>query len=133
MKKSLKIISIIMLLINLMGFLPIIANATWSPSSTISTLDELHGNQTITKPVQDVMGTAINVIRIVGTGISIIMITYIAIKYMSAAPNEKAEFKKSATAFVVGAVIFFAATQLLMLLADFASATISTTISTTVT
>ena len=47
---------------------------------------------------QNVVATIVNTIRIVGTGISIIMLIYIAIKYMSAAPSEKAEFKKSATA-----------------------------------
>lgn len=75
----------------------------------------------ISQTAQDVMGTIIIVIRIVGVGIAIIMTTYVAIKYMSAAPNEKAEFKKSATGLIVGAVVLFATSGILGILADFAS------------
>ena len=39
---------------------------------------------------------------------------------MSAAPNEKADFKKSATGFIVGAVILFASSNILKIIADFA-------------
>lgn len=76
---------------------------------------------------QNVVGTIVNTIRIVGTGISIIMITYVAIKYMSAAPSEKAEFKKSAMAFIVGAVVLFASSQILGVIANFATSNIEGT------
>lgn len=69
---------------------------------------------------QRAMGTAINIIRIVGTGTSIVMLTYMGIKYMMAAPSEKADFKKSAGIFVLGAVLIFAATNILGIIADFA-------------
>ena len=92
--------------------------------SMINDANNLTGNWAptgnVSKNVQSVMGTAINVIRIVGTGISLIMLTYIAIKYMSAAPNEQADFKKSATGFIVGAVILFASSNILKIIADFA-------------
>ncbi len=67
------------------------------------------------------MGTAINTIKIVGTGTAIIMITYMGIKYMMAAPSEKAEFKKSASIYIVGAVLIFAATNILAIIIDFTS------------
>lgn len=61
-------------------------------------------------------GTIIGVIQVVGTGIGIIMLLYIAIKYMMAAPSEKAEFKKTAINFVIGAVVLFAASGILGLI-----------------
>lgn len=61
-------------------------------------------------------GTIIGVIQVVGTGIGIIMLIYIAIKYMIAAPSEKAEFKKTAINFVIGAVVLFAASGILGLI-----------------
>ena len=67
------------------------------------------------------MGTAINTIKIVGTGTAIVMITYMGIKYMMAAPSEKAEFKKSASIYIVGAVLIFAATNILAIIIDFTS------------
>lgn len=71
--------------------------------------------------IQNVLGTIIQVVRVVGTGVAIIMLTYVGIKYMTAAPSEKAEFKKSATAFVVGAVIVFAASNIAVIIAKFAA------------
>lgn len=58
----------------------------------------------------------IGTIQVVGTGIAVIMLLYIAIKYMIAAPSEKAEYKKTALSFVIGAVILFATTGLLELI-----------------
>ena len=78
-------------------------------------------NDGVSDKVKKIMGTLINVMRIVGTGVAIIMITYVAIKYMSAAPEEKAEFKKSAMAFIVGAVVLFASTNILGIISDFAT------------
>ena len=82
------------------------------------------GDGGIVSSTQKVMATAITVIRIVGTGIAIIMITYVAIKYMSAAPQEKAEFKKSAVALIVGAVVLFAGTNILSIISNFATTNI---------
>lgn len=78
------------------------------------------GVPTVDEAAQSVMGTAIQVIRIVGTGVSIVMLSYIGIKYMTAAPSEKADFKKSATIFVIGAILIFGATQILAIVIGFA-------------
>lgn len=72
-----------------------------------------------------IMAIGINVIRIVGTGVSIIMLTYIGIKYMMSSPEEKGEYKKTMTAFVVGAVLVFASTNILYIIANFANSNIS--------
>ena len=74
---------------------------------------------------KNVVGTIINVIRIVGTGTAIVMLTYVAIKYMSAAPSEKAEFKKSATAYIVGAIVLFATTNILSIISNFATTNVA--------
>lgn len=70
---------------------------------------------------QSIMGTIIGVIRTIGIGIAIIMLTYIAIKYMSASPDGKAEFKKSATGYIVGAVVLFATSGILTIIQKFAT------------
>ncbi len=130
-KKIIKIISIILVSI---ATVFILQNATLAASSVGTLLEEVKtdsaswkdadANSNVAKTTQNIVGTAINVIRIVGTGIAIIMITYVAIKYMSAAPSEKAEFKKSATAMIVGAIVLFAATNILKIIADFATTNI---------
>ena len=80
----------------------------------------------ITSTTKKITSTIVNVIRVVGTGMAIVMLTYVAIKYMSAAPQEKAEFKKSATAYVVGAIVLFAASNILKVITDFATKNITT-------
>ncbi len=99
--------------------------AAWNPvtdglNKVDGWVDSASNDGGIANSTQRVVGTIVNVIRIVGTGIAVIMLTYVAIKYMSAAPTEKAEFKKSATAMIVGAIVLFAATNILTVIANFA-------------
>lgn len=57
-------------------------------------------------------------------GVAIIMLVVMAIKYISAAPNEKAELKKGITIYVVGAIVLFAAAGILQVIKNFATANI---------
>ena len=68
-----------------------------------------------------IMGNIIAVIRIVGTGIAVIMIVLLAIKYMSAAPSERADIKKSAIPYVIGAILLFASSNIIGLIRNFAT------------
>ena len=139
MKRMLKFIQAIVIAINLVILFQNVSLATdqvgqtgaaWDPKQMISSADTW-GNGVddggVIQSTQSIVGTAINIIRIVGTGIAIIMLTYVAIKYMSAAPSEKAEFKKSAMALIVGAIVLFAATNILSIIANFASKNITET------
>jgi len=69
---------------------------------------------------QNIIGALINVIQIIGTGVAIIMLVVLAIKYISAAPGDKAEIKKHAVVYVVGAIVLFAATGILQIIKSFA-------------
>ena len=62
----------------------------------------------------------IGVVQIAGTAIGIIMIIMLGIKYMSAAPTEKAEFKKTATIYIIGAIFLFGASGILQMIKEFA-------------
>ena len=66
------------------------------------------------------MGEAVGIVKIIGTGISITMLTVIAIKYMIASAGERAEIKKYAIPFVIGAVVLFGASNILDIIIDFA-------------
>lgn len=60
-------------------------------------------------------------ISTIGVGIAAIMLIVVAIKYMAAAPNDKAEIKKHLVIYVVGAIFIFCCVgivNLLKLLAD---------------
>jgi hypothetical protein len=74
---------------------------------------------------QNVIGALITVIQIIGTGVAIIMLVVLAIKYISASPGDKAEIKKHAVVYVVGAVVLFAASGILGIIKSFAVNNIS--------
>ena len=66
------------------------------------------------------LGGVIGIIQIVGTGIAVIGVIYLGIRYMVSSIEEKAEIKKKAIPYVIGAVIFFGATGILRLIASVA-------------
>ena len=70
--------------------------------------------------VTDASNTIIGIVQIVGTAVAIIMLIYLGIKYVIAAPDEKAEIKKSAFIYVIAAIFIFAASNILGMLKDFA-------------
>ena len=70
--------------------------------------------------VSNIIGSIINIVQIVGTGVAIIMLIVLAIKYISAAPGDKADIKKHAVVYVVGAIVLFAATGILQIIKNFA-------------
>ncbi len=77
------------------------------------------GNSRADKLAETIMGTGIGTLRMVGTGISILMLSYIGIKYMLASPNEKADFKKSAMIFGLGAILVFVGTNIIGFIIQF--------------
>ena len=128
MKKSLKIVFCLIMLLNVIMVFPKSTFATNPDYSTmISNANGWDADPGVKKVTRTVMGTIIQVMRIVGVGVAIIMLTYVAIKYMSAAPAEKAEFKKSATAYIVGAIVLFGTSGILGIIENFASTNIKKT------
>lgn len=89
---------------------------------TIRTLATSESDSDAVSSVNTVAGAVISIAKVICAGIAIIMLTVIAMKYMMAAPSEKADIKKHAVVYVVGAVIMFAATGILQIIQNFATA-----------
>lgn len=113
MNKAIKIISIVMLAVLVIGALvtPVLAvdPSTFSPDTNNAS------------GVTNMFNSVIGIVQVVGTGIAIIMLIVLAIKYLTAAPEGKAEIKKSAIIYVVAAVILFAAVNILAAIQSWAS------------
>lgn len=60
--------------------------------------------------------TVVGVVQIVGVAVAVIMLIWLGVKYVSAAPNEKADIKKGAMIYVVGAAFILAASAFLSLI-----------------
>ena len=119
--KLLKIVSMILILGVVISITVSSYAGDFNWSTAIHKADTNTGVTELNKSASNVAGAILNVVRIVGVGISLIMLTVVAMKYMLAAPGDRADIKKHAIPFVIGAVILFAAANLLKLLADFAS------------
>ena len=90
-------------------------------AKSVNQFDNLGDNSGASTSFQNIIGAIITIVQIIGTGVAIIMLIVLAIKYISAAPGDKAEIKKHAVVYVVGAIVLFAATGILGIVKNFAS------------
>ncbi len=79
------------------------------------------GDGSVNYSFTSIMAAIITVARVIAVGVAIVMILVLAMKYMMAAPGDKAEIKKSAVIYVVGAVVLFAVGGILTIIQKFAS------------
>ena len=81
-----------------------------------------------TKAATAVTATANNIIGIVQVicyAAAVIMLIYLGVKFITASPEGKAEIKKSAIIYVIGAVIVFAAGALLGVISNLSNNVVS--------
>lgn len=71
--------------------------------------------------VNTIAKSVITITRVICMGVAVTMLIVLAIKYMSAAPGDKATIKKSAVTYVVGAIVMFAAAGILSIIERFAA------------
>ena len=71
--------------------------------------------------VGNVLGGTLYIVRIVGVGIALVILLVIACKYMFASAGDRAEIKKHAVPYVVGAVVMIGASGILTVLIDFSA------------
>lgn len=126
MKKVLKI-SLTLLLVSCVLF---ISFQTCSQASTYSS--EMQGlikesenftdaTNSVDK-VNNLIATIITSIRIAGVAVAVVILLVLAMKYMTAAPGDKADIKKSLINYVIGAVIFFGVIGILEIISKFSAA-----------
>lgn len=120
-RKLLKIITILFVIVMVVGSINNITLATGAKNL----VNNFDGGTTQggygTSLIEQIIGPILSVVRIVATGISIIMITYLGIQYMSAAPSEKAAIKTKLVTFTVGAAVVIGAVKLLEIAKDTAT------------
>ena len=68
----------------------------------------------------DIIGMILGAVRIIAVSLSVIILTWLGIKYMSAAPSEKANIKGQLITFAIGAIVVVASTSILELVRKFA-------------
>lgn len=117
--KIMKVLKVVLVVLTLCVAMSNFAYA-YDYSGTITTLDTHTGDGTLNTKATSIVGAIISVLRIVATGVAIIMIIAVAMKYMSSAPGDRAEIKKHAVIYVVGAIVLFGASGILTIIQNFA-------------
>ena len=122
MKKVMKIWTVLLLIVLCVtAITSVSAGFSLNDAKKANMFDNATDNTNTAKTVRTVMGSALVVVQVVGMGVAVIMLVVLAIKYISAAPGDKAEIKKHAVIYVVGAVILFAASGIIQIIKQFAS------------
>ena len=118
-KKSVKIISILMIILLCLGILTNVAQAGFDDIGVDFITENAEDSSGASTSVKGIMQAALVIAQVVGTGIAVIMLIVLAIKYLSAAPWDKADIKKSAVVYIIGAVVLFAASGILGIISNF--------------
>lgn len=116
MKKGfiVKVFSIIF--IGLCIIIPVLS--TTSNAGTPSTIDPDTWGPNALDPSQmqdltDIARIIVDIIRVVGIIVSVVVLLVLGIKYMMGSTSEKAEYKKSMIPYLIGVALFFALSQIL--------------------
>ena len=104
MKKNVKILSTIIVALTLLSVIGSVAFA-FSPS-------DVQEVSISTENVQKIGGKIFSAVRIVGTIISVVILAVLGVKYMTASPEGKADYKANMIPYLVGAVLLFGASNL---------------------
>lgn len=115
-----KILTIILIaLIVLMATLPVcFADDYMDPKGvTAKTTDAAASTQTF-------LWSVLGIVQVVAISLAVIMLIVLGVKYVSAAPAEKADIKQSAMIYVVGAILMFGASGIIQIIKTFAGAAI---------
>lgn len=126
-KNLIKVVTVVMIALMLVASLVASVNAMSFDEIETSTVTENAKDDTgAASSINNIIGSVITIVQVVGVGVAIIMLIVLAIKYISAAPGDKADIKKHAVVYVVGAIVLFAASGLLGIIKNFASAVTAT-------
>lgn len=116
MKKTIMLVSIIFILCLFLGTIKVNASVDGIINSMNGTSDmtQVNGNK-----ISGTINNVIGLIQVAGTGISVIVVTMLGIKYILASPFEKADVKKQIAPILIGCVLLFGAVNLVAVIADF--------------
>lgn len=117
LKKSMVVILLASMIFSVLLTFQNYAEASMPDISTI----EGAGDASTANSVEKIVGAILYITKVIAVGIGLIMLTVVAIKYMSSAPGERATIKKHAVVYVVGACVLFGSAGILNIIQKFAT------------
>ena len=117
-KKVTKIITVLLLIATILSAVNMVLAA--DPISVPKTSPEGYNSTKLDETTQRVIG----VVKYVCYAAAVILLVILGVRWLMAAPDQKADIKKSAVIYVVGAVLIFAAGAILSIIQSVARNTI---------
>lgn len=121
-KKILFLLLILVLIFSLS--LPVFGADGFDFKKAVDDADKATGVTELNETATNVTGAILDTIKTVAVGVALIMLVVIAMKYMFAAPGDRADIKKHAVPYVIGAVILFSSAAIVTIIANFANSNI---------
>jgi hypothetical protein len=116
MKNITKFLSIILITVTAISLsTTVFAGAFLAPEK----FDDVDDAEAVTSLVTNTAETTISVLRIGGVTIAVVMLLAVAMKYMLSSAGDRADIKKHAIAYVVGAVVLLGATNIIAAIISF--------------
>lgn len=124
MKKTIKIMSILLVTIMFVTILATGVNATSNSASDL--INQMNPNYSDQSGIAGVGQKIVNILATIGVVVAVIVLLVIGIKYMMGSASEKAEYKKTMIPYLVGAVLIFGTSAIAKVVVSMAQ-TITTT------
>ena len=89
-------------------------------------LGKLTGNTDAASAVTTTANNIVGIVQVICYTTAVIMLIYLGVKFITASPEAKADIKKSAIMYVIGAIIVFAAGTLLGVISNLSTNVVKT-------
>ena len=126
MNKIVKIVRVLAIIAIVATMLSsVFATGTKAKEGASGVLGNLSGNTTAASSLEDTIRNVIGIVQVICYGAAIIMLVILGVQFITASPEGKAQIKKSAIQYVIGAIIVFAAGTLLGIIANISNSAIT--------
>ena len=95
-----------------------VTNIVYGTDSQFNISEFDNFNNPIQKSSNKISANVITVVRIIAVTIAIVMLLAVAMKYMTSAPGDRADIKKHAISYLIGAFIIFGVTGIIEFLIE---------------
>ena len=110
MKKSVKILSVVLVI--MMAVLSVSNVVLAAPDLSSDIKDMANGSGNKPQEVLNLGKSIVTIMQTVGIVVAVVVLLILGIKYMMGSAEEKAEYKKTMIPYLVGAVLIFASTTI---------------------
>lgn len=121
MNKIMKIVTVLAII----AMIATMMSAIFAAEGASDVLDTLKGNTTAANQITGIISNVIGIVQVICYAAAIIMLIILGVQFITASPEGKAQIKKSAIQYVIGAIIVFAAGTLLGIIANMSSSAIT--------